>query len=430
MINGGEKMFRKSIVLGFVIGQLALLPFSVNAADFICGDVNGDSVIDSADYTVLRSYLLGKTTTLASVEAADTNSDGVVDSADYTVLRKYLLEIIKSLPLGGTSSPTPTITKTPTPTNTNTPTPTNTNTPTPKPIKVPVNGDTIDTSSINTKYMNIAYGHISSRQTLDIYIPNEGKGPFPVIIAIHGGAFNSGNSVCSQVVSMVEGGINHGYAVVSLNYRLVNEAKFPGAINDVKAAVRFVKANAAKYNLNTDKLVAWGDSSGGNLVTMIGTSANVSSLDGDNKDNLNYTSDVKAVIDWFGHNDFLKIDEQFAQSGITNLFGNTTSPNSVASVYMGKGITVDPTFTQKANPETYIPTMDVAKAPYFFIQHGSKDNIVPVQQSINLASKLKAAIGENKVTLDIIEGAMHNSYEFGTPENIKKVFAFLDKVIK
>lgn len=103
----------------------------------------------------------------------------------------------------------------------------------PKPIKVGISGGNMDTSQIKTKYMNVSYAKVSNTQKLDIYIPNDISGH------------------------------NHGYAVVSVNYRLSTEARFPAAVNDCQAAVHFVKANAAKYDFDPDRIAAWGSSSGG-----------------------------------------------------------------------------------------------------------------------------------------------------------------------
>jgi len=100
-----------------------------------------------------------------------------------------------------------------------------------------------NTDNIKRKWLDVAYATKSQAQKLDIYIPDEGEGPFPVILSIHGGAFKSGDKGDGQVIPMLEG-IKRGYAVVSINYRLSGEAIFPAQIYDVKAAVRWIRANA------------------------------------------------------------------------------------------------------------------------------------------------------------------------------------------
>ena len=289
-----------------------------------------------------------------------------------------------------------------------------------------MNGGAMDTSAITHKELDIPYGSISDTQKLDIYYPNEASsGPYPVIIAIHGGAFKMGSKTGGDLAPMLEG-VNHGYAVVTVDYRLSDEAVFPAAISDVKAAIRFIKANAQQYNLNPDKIATWGDSAGGNLATLVGTSGDDVSLNGDNTENMAVSSAVNAVVDWFGPIDFLLMDEQFQAAGVTPKMGLTSSPTSPESQYIGGNITENVEQTQKANPENYITASD----PAFFIQHGSDDQNVPTQQSINLYEKLTAVLGSDKVTLTILEGAGHGGDAFETTENLDKVFTFVDGVLK
>lgn len=284
----------------------------------------------------------------------------------------------------------------------------------------------VDTSDIENKVLDIAYSNVSDTQKLDIYYPNEESSePYPVIIAIHGGAFKMGSKTGGDLTSMLEG-VNHGYAVVCVDYRLSGEETFPGAISDIKAAIRFIKAHAEEYNLDAENIAVWGDSAGGNLAALAGTSGDDDSLNGDNQLYLEYDSSVDAVVDWFGPLNFLKMDEQFEAANITPKMGKTSSDTSPESQYIGQNITLDPELTQKANPENYISEND----PYFLIQHGDSDSNVPTQQSIDFAEKLKAVLGEDKVTLDILEGAGHGGAQFDSSENLEKVFAFLDSVLK
>lgn len=280
-----------------------------------------------------------------------------------------------------------------------------------------------------TEYSNIAYGTQSSAQTLNIYLPEEGEGPFPVIVAIHGGAFKMGSATGGDVAAMLKG-VDYGYAVVSINYRLSSEAVFPAAVNDCKAAIRFIKANAEKYNLDADKIAVWGDSAGGNLAAMVGTTGSLDAINAEVIDNVEYSSSVQAVVDWFGPLDFLAMDEQFAASGVTPKMGATTSESSPESQYIGQLISIDPELTQQANPATYISSMDVATAPKFFIQHGTADGNVPSQQSIDFAALLTPVLGEDHVALELLEGAGHGTSEFTAQANLDKVYAFLDSVLK
>jgi acetyl esterase/lipase len=281
-----------------------------------------------------------------------------------------------------------------------------------------------NTENLKRKWLDVAYATKSQSQKLDIYLPNEGDGPFPVILSIHGGAFKAGDKGDNQVIPMLEG-LKRGYAVVSINYRLSQEAIFPAQIFDIKAAVRWIHANAKQYKFNPDKIASWGGSAGGHLSAMTGTSGDVKELEDLSLGNPSQSSRVQAVVDWFGPTDFLKMDEQLTQGKVKNPQIHLV-PNSPESELIGKNLTDAPELVKVANPETYITPDD----PPFFIQHGRLDHLVPYQQSVNLANKLEKVIGKDKVTLELLPDSDHGGLGFSTEENLKKVFQFLDKILK
>lgn len=280
-----------------------------------------------------------------------------------------------------------------------------------------------DTSRIKRKWLDVEYAKTSSAQKLNIYLPDEGEGPFPVIAFFHGGAFKFGDKADGQMTPALDG-VNRGYAVVSLNYRMSGEAKFPAYITDAKAAIRFLKANAGKYKLDPGKIAVWGDSAGGNIASLAATSCRVPELEDLSLGNETQNSCVRAAVDWFGPIDFLQMDEQFKKSGKGS--ANHSEANSPESLIMGGKLTDVPELVKKANPATYIS----AETPPFFIQHGTADDNVPTEQSINFAADLEKAGGREKVTLELLEGAGHGTSQFNEKSNIDKVFKFLDKYLK
>jgi len=286
----------------------------------------------------------------------------------------------------------------------------------PKGMKPPMT----DVSAIKNKYLDILYANASEAQKLDIYLPDEINGKLPVIVSIHGGAFMMGDKRDGQVKPMLEG-IKRGYAVVSINYRMSGEALFPANINDVKAAVRWIRANAGKYNFDPDRIAAWGGSAGGNLASLAGTSGDVKELEDLSIGNASYSSRVQAVIDWFGPTNFLKMDEQLRETG--NGTPDHSNADSPESKVLGAKITEIPELVKKANPETHITPDD----PPFFIEHGTKDGTVPTQQSTEFYEKLVKVTGEDKVAIKLLEGAGHGGPQFEEPANIDLVFKFLDK---
>ncbi|MCX6732516.1 MAG: alpha/beta hydrolase [Candidatus Roizmanbacteria bacterium] len=284
-----------------------------------------------------------------------------------------------------------------------------------------------DTSNITRKWTNLAYASKSDAEKLDIYLPETGDGPFPVIISIHGGAFRMGDKADGQITPMLEG-LKKGYAVIGVNYRLSNEAKFPAQINDIKAAIKFIRANANQYKLNANKIAVWGGSSGGNLSSLAGTSGGIKDLVDDTLGNSQQNDKVLAVVDWYGPIYFSTMDAEFASLGQTSAMGQTNSESSPETAYLGKtiGTIKAEELVKKASPQTYISS----STPAFYIQHGTADRNIPITQSINFSEKLKASIGSDKVIFEKLEGAGHGGSQFESTENLEKIFAFLDKYLK
>jgi acetyl esterase/lipase len=252
-------------------------------------------------------------------------------------------------------------------------------------------------------WLDIPYANLSGNQKLDISLPTSGNGPFPVIVSIHGGGFVTGDKRMVVAVPV------RGYAVVAVNYRLCGEAKFPSQIHDIKAAIRWIRANAKTYHLNPDKIAVWGESAGGYLAALAGTSGDVKELEDLGLGNPEESCRVQAVVDWFGPIDSIMSDLYFLES-----------------IFLGKKIKDNPGIIKTTDPQTFISPDD----PPFFIQHGTADKSVPVEQSINFATQLKKVLGKDKVTLDLLKGARHADAMFSSWDNLNKVLDFLDKYMK
>lgn len=250
-------------------------------------------------------------------------------------------------------------------------------------------------------HADVAYAPLSARQTFDLYLP-EGNGPFPLVIHIHGGGFREGDKGMLPR-NIREALLARGIAVATINYRLSGEARFPAAIEDAKAAVRFLRANAARYRLDPERFAAFGQSAGGNLASLIGTTGNAQVFDNPALGNPGVSARVNAVIDWFGPNDFLKMDPQARAQGCTP---EHDAADSFESQYLGAPVRTVPDKARAANPITYIDAAD----PPFLLQKGSEDCLVPVGQTTILADALKQA--GVPVELDLFEGTGHGDTGF------------------
>jgi acetyl esterase/lipase len=153
----------------------------------------------------------------------------------------------------------------------------------------------------NSPAGTLAYGADSPNQVVDLYVPGD-TGPWPLIVAIHGGAFMKGNRTWE--LPHLPALLGRGYAVASVEYRLSSEALFPAGVRDVKQATAYLRAHAGELNLDPSFFAAWGRSAGGHLAAMLGvTSGRATEFDREHGD-----SSVQAVVDWYGPSDFLAMD--------------------------------------------------------------------------------------------------------------------------
>ena len=151
---------------------------------------------------------------------------------------------------------------------------------------------------------NIAFAQVDGRSLgLDIYSPKKTSGKLPVVVWIHGGSWNSGNKDVCPIGFMAA----QNLAVVSLDYRLVPAATFPAQLHDCKAAIRWLRANAAKYNLDADHIGIFGASAGGNLALLLATTADNPKMEGDVGGHLNFSSRVQCVCAFYPPTDLNRL---------------------------------------------------------------------------------------------------------------------------
>jgi acetyl esterase/lipase len=239
---------------------------------------------------------------------------------------------------------------------------------------------------------------------LDLQVP-KGAGDKPLVVYITGGGF---------VTAMKEGNLDQrtyiaeqGYAVASIQYRTVTDgATYTDGIEDVKSAIRYLRANAGRYGFDATKTAVWGQSAGGYLASMVGVTNGLTRFDVG--DHLNQRSDVQAVVDEFGATDLATLGEDFD----TATQQQYSAPgNPFAQYLFGPGTTKsvldDPAVVAAANPITYI---DKKTAPPFLILHGSQDHLISASQTVALQNALSAkGVTSTRYVLD---GANHGDLGF------------------
>lgn len=270
----------------------------------------------------------------------------------------------------------------------------------PRPKEIP------DDAKVLLDVSYIENGH--AQQKLDLYLPAQPKGP--LLVWIHGGGWRGGTKANPPGLAMVKNGV----AVASVEYRFSQHAIFPAQIEDCKAAIRWLRAHAAEHGYRKDMVAAWGASAGGHLVALLGVTGQVK--DFDVGANLDESSAVQCVIDWFGPADFPGYDENLPTPMVQR-----ENPNSVIAQLFGGPVSQKLELAKRASPVTWA----TKQAAPMLIMQGTNDPLVPLDQSQRLEKKLKE-VGAD-VTLDVIDGAGHGGPQFVTAEKLKLIFEFLAK---
>jgi acetyl esterase len=214
------------------------------------------------------------------------------------------------------------------------------------------------------------------RLTLDAHVP-DGNGPFPAAILVHGGGWVGGDK--QQYITYIFQPLSDaGFAWFSINYRLAPQFRFPADADDVESAIQFVKASAAKYKVDPKRIALIGESAGGHLVSYVGARNRPDSR-------------VAAVVSMYGVHDFVAAAVQWKPlpHELLDLFGITAVTAETAPELI------------KASPVVYV-TKDM---PPFLLMHGSKDEDVPFEQSVEMCDKMKKAGAH--CDLITIQGAPH-----------------------
>lgn len=283
-----------------------------------------------------------------------------------------------------------------------------------------------DTGHVRRKYLDIPYDNGHERRKLDIYLPNEGEGPFPILVDIHGGGWYFGyksEHKLNPALHMLE----RGYAVVSIGYSLSWQAKLPTQIHEVKAAIRYLKAHADTYHLDKRHVALWGESSGSHYAALTATSTSVGELeDFSIGGNPQEDSAVQAVIGWFTPTNLGKIAEQLWVCGQDIPARENQAPDCPPAIVLGAAPGEVPELVRQMDPNTYVNP----QCPPFFLFHGTNDCVVPIMSSMNFAANLIRSIGRDKVQYRWVEGARHLKDDFETEENFQLIGDFLDKYMR
>ncbi|MBM3174084.1 MAG: alpha/beta hydrolase [Chloroflexi bacterium] len=268
---------------------------------------------------------------------------------------------------------------------------------------------------LGTIERDIFYGTVDGAALkMDIYYPTSATSSVPAVLHVHGGGWTKGDKALTAGAVFVPELTKRGYLVASINYRLAPQYKFPAHIQDVKCAVRYLRAHAADYGIDPDRIGAFGGSAGGHLVALLGVTDKDAGFD-NSGGWYDQSSRIQAVADQFGPSDLTIIFEGAKPTLLTQVFGNSDRHSDIVV---------------SASPAPHVSPDD----PPFLIMHGDKDRLVPLSQSQILYDRLKA-VGV-PATLVIVKNAGHGFLPAGgipnpTPIQLADMLAdFFDQHLK
>jgi acetyl esterase/lipase len=255
----------------------------------------------------------------------------------------------------------------------------------------------------------IPYAQADPQQVMDIVRPRDTGQRHPTVVCIHGGGFRAGSrrGYIEQCIRLAQ----RGYAAATVDYRLAPAAPFPAAVHDVKAAVRYLRANATRLGIDPDRIGATGGSAGGHLALFLGLTGGMPQFEGEGP-NRGQSSRVACVVDYYGPSDF------------TKSYGRSVDAAEVLPLFLGGDLNHARIMHIKASPLNWV-TPDAA--PTLAIQ-GTKDRYVAYEQSVWIIDRLLSAGVDAE--LETIEGADHGFKGADAERAERRMLEFFDRYLK
>jgi len=264
---------------------------------------------------------------------------------------------------------------------------------------------------------DIPYSNKYAADKMDLYIPENAVKPMPLIVYIHGGGLIKGDK--SRHMRAILQGLQYGYAVAGIGYRLGNECEYPEMLKDCTTAVRFLKANAGKYGFDPQRMVVWGETHGAFLACMIGVYGGTGKYDDLSDGYDHYDSRVSGIIDYWSFTNFQDLLQVFKERSVND-------PEPLAAfekLFRASGQELEDKVASLGNPLNDID----GDEPPFYVLHSELDITIPREHSIRWYTALKEA-GDD-VTLEIVPNTEHSLPNYQRAEQIEGTFNFLHRIL-
>ena len=288
-------------------------------------------------------------------------------------------------------------------------------------------------------YLQVPYSDVSETDYLNLYVP-DAETPPPLLVLIHGGGFIFGDPETGQIQYMYDYFRDHGYACATVNYRLAQEAPFPGAVDDCKAAIRFLRANADFYGYNADSITVFGESAGGYLALMcaVTTDEDFHGVPYIGQEEASPVSaDVSVLVDYYGYTSLTGLKEDLKEIGVPKIvftfanswtFGNLMGYEDFGSAFFRKNISeMTEEEREEKDPYYYLEKnrTELAARLSAYLIHGDSDMTIPLPSSVRLQRALAEVLGEEKVFFRIEPGMGHASDPLYATPILEEIDAFI-----
>ena len=263
------------------------------------------------------------------------------------------------------------------------------------------------------KVSDIIYAVVDDRELgVDIYMPRGVEDP-QLLVWIHGGRWLYRTKEDINTLALVE----EGFAIASIDFRLSVDEPFPAQIHDIKAAIRFLRANAETYGYEATRIGVHGRSSGGHLTSLVGVTNGVKELEGELGDHLDVSSDVQVAVSYFGASNLTTILDQSTPFGVM-LRG------PALALLLGGPMEATAELAELASPVFHVDAQD----PPLLLLHGDQAPQMPINQAHELHGVCKEH--ELPVHLEVIHGAKHGTPEFFDAKRTELVAEFLKEHLR